>query len=64
MLRKIGSTGETAARSLNRVALASIPIYSNLFKYVSLRNSLPYTEPKPGHLNPYNSILEVLPLES
>lgn len=50
MLRKIGSTGETAAAcSLNRVALASIPIYSNLLKYVSLRNSLPYTEPKPGH---------------
>lgn len=37
MLRKIGSTGETTAASgLNRVVLAPIPIYSNLFKYISL----------------------------
>lgn len=50
MLRKIGSTAEIAAAwGLNRVVLASIPIYSNLFKCISLRNTLPYTESKPGH---------------
>lgn len=38
-----------SSMQFNRVALASIPIYNNLLKYVSLRNSLPYTEPKPGH---------------